>query len=61
MSKMFWFYILRWQGIEKFVKVHSLPVGYCSDFDYIQIDGEHYLAYANPTGVLSKLYKIITY
>ena len=43
------------------MKVHSLPVGPCSDFDYIEIDGEHYLAYANPNNVLSKLYKIITY
>ena len=51
----------RWKGIEKFVLVHSLPVGPSGDFDYIQIDNEHYLIYANPKSSLSRQYKIITY
>lgn len=40
---------------------HQLRVGRTSDFDYVRVDGEHYLTSAKPREELSKLYKIVTY
>lgn len=54
----------RWQGVEQFVPVHKFTAGNTgasTDFEHIVIDGNHYLAQANPDGIRSKLFNIITY
>uniref|UniRef100_H2ZI20 Laminin G domain-containing protein n=1 Tax=Ciona savignyi TaxID=51511 RepID=H2ZI20_CIOSA len=53
--------IYRWMGLEKFVVAHELPIGSCTDLDFVAHGDDYYLAAANPLGQRSKFYKIITF
>uniref|UniRef100_H2ZI15 Thrombospondin-type laminin G domain and EAR repeat-containing protein n=1 Tax=Ciona savignyi TaxID=51511 RepID=H2ZI15_CIOSA len=54
--------IYRWQGMEGFVKVHSLPCGPSADFESFRTNlGEYYLVSANVRSRSSAIMRLLTY
>uniref|UniRef100_F6ZSI5 Thrombospondin-like N-terminal domain-containing protein n=1 Tax=Ciona intestinalis TaxID=7719 RepID=F6ZSI5_CIOIN len=54
--------IYRWQGMEHFVPVHTVPIGPCADWEAFRTSrGEYYLVSANVISRTSAIMRMLTY